>query len=89
MRIPFSTLRYKNADAQTWGILLFRNYPRQYRYQLMSAPIPRGNNCLICRENRLSGLERLPAGPDLADDRTRRRIEAAVLDLLGQGPGGG
>jgi hypothetical protein len=62
MRIPFSTLRYKNVDPQTWGILLFRNYPRQYRYQLMSAPIPRGNNCLICRENPLTGLERLPAG---------------------------
>jgi hypothetical protein len=65
MRIPFSTLRYKNVDPQTWGILLFRNYPRQYRYQLMSAPIPRGNNCLICRENRLVGLERLPAGGHL------------------------
>jgi hypothetical protein len=62
MRIPFSTLRYKNVDPQTWGILLFRNYPRQYRYQLMSAPVPRGGNCLVCRENRLSGLERLPTG---------------------------
>src|SRR5258707_15628686 len=47
MRIPFSTLRYKNLDPQTWGIILFRNYPREYRYQLMSAKIPRGNNCLI------------------------------------------
>jgi hypothetical protein len=65
MRIPFSTLRYQNADPQTWGILLFRNYPRQYRYQLMSAPVPRGNNCLICRENRLTGLERLPPGGHL------------------------
>ena len=62
IRIPFSTLRYKNADPQTWGILLFRNYPRQFRYQLVSAQIPRGNNCLICRANSLTGLERLPAG---------------------------
>jgi hypothetical protein len=65
MRIPFSTLRYKNLDPQTWGIILFRNYPRQYRYQLMSAKIPRGNNCLICRENVLSGLEGLPKGGHL------------------------
>jgi hypothetical protein len=65
MRIPFSTLRYKNLDPQTWGILLFRNYPRQYRYQLMSAPIPRGNNCFICRANRLTGLEQLPSGGHL------------------------
>ena len=28
MRIPFSTLRYRNLDPQTWGIMLFRNYPR-------------------------------------------------------------
>jgi Domain of unknown function (DUF5916) len=65
MRIPFSTLRYRNLDPQTWGIILFRNYPRQYRYQLMSAKIPRGNNCLICHENLLSGLERLPKGGHL------------------------
>ena len=65
MRIPFSTLRYRNLDPQTWGIILFRNYPRHYRYQLMSAKIPRGNNCLICRENLLSGLEGLPKGGHL------------------------
>jgi hypothetical protein len=65
MRIPFSTLRYRNIDPQTWGIVLFRNYPRQYRYQLMSAPIPRGSNCLICHENVLSGLEGLPTGGHL------------------------
>jgi hypothetical protein len=65
MRIPFSTLRYRNVDPQTWGIILFRNYPRQYRYQLMSAQIPRGNNCFICHENVLSGLEGLPTGAHL------------------------
>ena len=27
-------------------------------------------------------LDRLPRGPDMADDHTRRRIELAVLDLL-------
>jgi hypothetical protein len=65
MRIPFSTLRYKKTDPQTWGIFLFRNYPRAFRYQFMSAPIPRGNNCMVCRENQLTGLERLPAGGHL------------------------
>jgi hypothetical protein len=31
-------------------------------------------------------LERVPAkGPDLADVRLRRRIEVAVLELLGEG----
>ena len=40
MRIPFATLRYKNVDPQTWGIVLFRNYPRQFRYQFMSMRVP-------------------------------------------------
>jgi hypothetical protein len=62
MRIPFSTLRYKNVDPQQWGIILFRNYPRQYRYQITSVPIPRGSNCIVCRANTLTGLERLPSG---------------------------
>jgi hypothetical protein len=30
MRIPFSTLRYKSGDLQTWGIILFRNYPLRF-----------------------------------------------------------
>jgi len=62
MRIPFSTLRYKKTDPQTWGIFLFRNYPRAFRFQLLSSPIPRGSNCTVCREHQLTGLERLPAG---------------------------
>ena len=62
IRIPFSSLRYRNVDPQTWGIILFRNYPRQFRYQFFSARLPHNSNCLVCRENRLVGLEHLPAG---------------------------
>jgi len=65
IRIPFSSLRYKTADPQTWGILLYRNYPRGFRHQFASARLPRGGNCTICRENRLTGLERLPGGAHL------------------------
>jgi len=62
IRIPFSSLRYKSADPQTWGIILFRNYPRGFRYQIASTRFPRGGNCAVCRENLLVGLERLPGG---------------------------
>ncbi|HUR33386.1 MAG TPA: DUF5916 domain-containing protein [Vicinamibacterales bacterium] len=62
MRIPFSSLRYRNVDPQAWGILLYRNHPRDFRYQYFSAKLPRGGNCFICRANTLVGLERLPAG---------------------------
>ena len=62
IRVPFSSLRYKSADPQTWGIMLYRNYPRDFRYQMFSMQLPRGGNCFVCRANRLVGLERLPGG---------------------------
>jgi len=62
MRIPFSTLRYKSGDLQTWGIILFRNYPRLSRYQFFSARVPKNSNCVMCHENSLTGLEHLPSG---------------------------
>jgi hypothetical protein len=62
IRIPFSTLRYKNANPNTWGIMLYRNWPRDRRYQMFANKIPRGSNCFICNENKLLGLENLPPG---------------------------
>lgn len=62
MRIPYSSLRYSGGARQTWGIMLFRNYPREDRYQIFSTTLPRGVSCFICRENVLTGLEGLPAG---------------------------
>jgi len=62
LRIPFSSLRYKKADPQTWGILLYRNYPRDRRYQFFANKIPKGGNCFICNENKINGLSGLPQG---------------------------
>jgi len=65
MRIPFSSLRYRTGDPQTWTILLYRNYPRAFHYQFFSAKMPRGDSCFICHSNTLVGLEHLPAGGHL------------------------
>jgi hypothetical protein len=65
LRVPFSSLRYRDVNPQTWGIFLYRNYPRGFRYQYFSAPLPRGGNCFICRTNTLIGLENLPSGGHL------------------------
>jgi hypothetical protein len=62
MRIPFTSLRYKNADPQTWAIMLYRNYPRDRQYQFLSTRMPRGFNCYVCHANPLEGLEQLPTG---------------------------
>lgn len=61
MRIPFSSIRHPKGDVQTWGVMLYRNYPRDFRYQIFSTRLPRGGNCFICRSNKLEGLERLPS----------------------------
>ena len=62
IRIPFSSLRYRNLDPQTWGVLLWRNYPRDFRHQFSSVRMPRGGQCFVCRESSLTGLTRLPTG---------------------------
>ena len=64
-RIPFSSLRYDTGDPQTWNILVWRNFPREFRYGLHSAPIPRGSNCLICHMHPLTGLTGLPDASNL------------------------
>lgn len=65
MRIPFSSLRYRKADPQQWNIMLYRNHPRDFRYQYFSTKLPRGGNCFICRSNPLTGLTGLPSGGHL------------------------
>ncbi|HEV7240644.1 MAG TPA: DUF5916 domain-containing protein [Thermoanaerobaculia bacterium] len=59
-RIPFDSLRYSSADPQTWNILVWRNWPRDFRYAFHSAPMPRGSNCIICFTHPLTGLTGLP-----------------------------
>ncbi len=65
IRIPFTSLRYTKADPQTWGIMLYRNYPREFRYQFFSTRLPRGSSCFICNSNKLTGLSGLPTGGHL------------------------
>jgi len=44
LRIPFSSIRYVDPDPDHWGILLYRNQPREYRYQYFSSRLPRERN---------------------------------------------
>jgi uncharacterized protein DUF5916 len=66
MKIPLSTLRYRvGADLQTWRITFFRLYPRNFRYQIVSAPIPRDSSCWLCHSVRLTGITGLPKSSNL------------------------
>jgi hypothetical protein len=65
IRIPFSSLRYEGGSDPTWGLLLYRNYPRDRRYQFFSARLPRDVSCFICNSSKLTGLADLPRGSHL------------------------
>ena len=62
MRIPFSSLRYTETDPEAWGIMLYRNWPREFRYQMFSSRLPRDSTCFICNVKPLTGLAGLPSG---------------------------
>ncbi len=59
IRVPLSSLRYSAPD---WRILLYRNYPRDFRYQFFSSRLPRDVSCFICNARPLVGLQDLPTG---------------------------
>jgi len=84
MRIPFSTIRYAPGPEPVWGITLFRNWPRDRRRELASAPAIA--DCFICGENQLVGLEGLPSGGSwaLAPYVIGRRSDLPRNDELGQ-----
>lgn len=65
LRIPLSSLRYPAADPQTWGVILMRNYPRDFRYVMSNTPIPKSSGCFVCHAASLEGLSGLPAGSHL------------------------
>lgn len=64
-RIPLTTLRYSKSEPQTWGILIWRNYPRDFRYAFHSSPIERGSNCEICHTMEMTGISALPTSHHL------------------------
>ena len=55
----------RGRTREQWRILVWRNYPRDYRYFIHSRPIPRGSDCLICHAQPLVGLRALPASGGL------------------------
>jgi hypothetical protein len=65
IRVPFSSLRYSRERAPAWGILLYRNYPRDRHYQFFTARLPREASCFICNSSRLTGLTDLPQSSHL------------------------
>jgi hypothetical protein len=83
MRIPFSSLRYSGESQPTWGIMMYRNYPRDRHYQFFSARLPRDVGCFVCNSSKMTGLANLPRGSHLvvAPFATAQRTDAAPDEL--------
>jgi hypothetical protein len=69
--LPFNQLRFPaSAGSQTWGLEIFRSWPRNVRHRIRSHRTDRDKGCILCQEGKLSGLESLTAGRNLELDPT-------------------
>ena len=69
--IPFEALQFHRRSGDlTWGVLLYRNYPRSVRHQILSAPLDRNKSCLICQSPKLTGLAGVKPGRNIELDPT-------------------
>lgn len=84
LRIPFSSMRYSDPKHPVFGLMLYRNYPRERHYQFFTAKLPRDVNCFICNSSKLTGLENLPKGSHLV---VAPYAHAQRVDEAADGPG--
>ncbi len=84
MAIPFSSLRFtREAGTQTWGIDAVRVWPRDQRRRIGLNALPRGRNCYLCFESKLTGFEGITPGrnfeldPTLTANQTRARADSS------------
>ena len=49
MRIPLASIKFPHRPSpQLWGLIFFRNWPRNLRHQLFSQPLNYDSNCTLC-----------------------------------------
>ena len=79
--IPFSSLRFpRTEDIQTWGIMIFRSWPRSVRHRLRSSHTDRNIASLLNQTDKITGLQGISPGlnieivPTLSALRTDRRV---------------
>ncbi len=84
--IPFRQLRFpRTAAAQTWGIEMFRSYPRNVRHRISSRHTDRAKDCTLCEENKISGFQGIAPGRNLELDPTLTGLRSDTLDSFPDG----
>jgi hypothetical protein len=86
MKIPFKQLRFpRTSEPQTWGIEVFRSYPRNVRYRISSKHTDRAKDCTLCQENKITGFEGIAPGRNLEITPTLTAIRTDELDAFPNG----
>jgi hypothetical protein len=68
---PLKQLRFQAGEGpQTWGFEAFRSWPRKVRHRISSQARDRSKGCILCQENKISGLEGLSQGRNVELDPT-------------------
>lgn len=69
MAIPLQQLRIPSATGpQTWGFIAFREWPRDVRHRLRSAPTDQNRDCFVCQLQDLRGIEVKHSGKNVELD---------------------
>lgn len=85
--IPFSSLRFPKTEGdQTWGLLVYRYYPRSTGYEISLTPVDRNDTCLLCREAKLVGLTGITPGHNLELTPTFTSHRSDERDPFPDGP---
>ncbi len=84
--IPFRQLRFpRSSEPQTWGIEVFRSYPRSVRHRISSRWTDRAKDCTLCEEGKISGFEGIAPGRNVSLYPTVTGLRSDVLDSFPNG----
>lgn len=71
MRIPFNAIQFHPGNKElTWGLLLFRNYPRDKKFMISNSSMDRNQSCWICQLPKIIGFKNIKPGKNLEFDPT-------------------
>ena len=69
--LPLKQLRFPaGTSVQTWGFEAFRSWPRNVRHRITSQRRDRNKGCILCEENKITGMEGLAQGRNAELDPT-------------------
>jgi hypothetical protein len=64
MRIPLASIKFPHSpDPQRWGLIFFRNWPRNIRHQLFSRPLDYDSNCTLCSQEAVQTAAPIKTSP--------------------------